>query len=49
MLPDIPEFRKEHSVFTNEDFTEILKIGKKEYKPPMYFTDMSVNAVMRIF
>jgi hypothetical protein len=37
MLPDIPEFRKEHSVFTNEDFTEILKIGKKEYKLPNVF------------
>jgi hypothetical protein len=37
MLPDIPEFRKELSVFTNEGSIEILKIGEKEYKLPNVF------------
>ena len=37
MLPEISEFRKGFSVFTNEDSIEILKIGKKEYKLPMVF------------
>ena len=37
MLPEIPEYRKDSSVFTNEDFNEILKIGKKEYKLPNKF------------
>ena len=37
MLPEIPEFRKNSSVFTNEDSNEILKIGKKEYKLPNVF------------
>ena len=37
MLPEIPEYRKDSSVFTNEDFNEILKIGKKEYKLPSVF------------
>ncbi len=37
MLPDIPEFRKDLSVFTNEGSIEILKIGKKEYKLPNVF------------
>ena len=37
MLPEIPEYRKDSSVFTNEDFNEILKIGKKEYKVPNKF------------
>jgi hypothetical protein len=37
MLPEIPEFRRDLSVFVNEDSIEILKIGKKEYKLPMVF------------
>jgi hypothetical protein len=37
MLPDIPEFRKEFSVFTNGDSIKILKIGEKEYKLPNVF------------
>ena len=37
MLPDIPEFRKELSVFTNEDSIDVLKIGEKEYKLPNVF------------
>ncbi len=37
MLPDIPEFRKEFSVFTNGDSIKILKIGEKEYKLPKVF------------
>ena len=37
MLPEIPEFRKVFSVFTNEDSIEILKIGEKEYKLPNVF------------
>ena len=37
MLPEIPEYRKDSSVFTNEDSIEILKIGKKEYKLPNVF------------
>ena len=37
MLPEIPEFRKDFSVFVNEDSIEILKIGKKEYKLPNVF------------
>ena len=37
MLPDIPEFRKAFSVFTNEDSIEYIKIGKKEYKLPNVF------------
>ena len=37
MLPEIPEFRKDFYVFTNEDSIEYIKIGKKEYKLPNVF------------
>ena len=37
MLPEIPEFRKAFSVFTNVDSIEDIKIGKKEYKLPNVF------------
>jgi hypothetical protein len=37
MLPEIPEFRKALSVFTNVDYIEYIKIGKKEYKLPNKF------------
>ena len=37
MLPEIPEFRKVFSVFTNEDSIDVLKIGEKEYKLPKVF------------
>jgi hypothetical protein len=37
MLPEIPEFRKNFSVFVNENSIEILKIGEKEYKLPTVF------------
>ncbi len=37
MLPEIPEFRKVFSVFTNVDSIEYIKIGKKEYKVPNKF------------
>ncbi len=37
MLPEIPEFRKAFSVFTNVDYIEYIKIGKKEYKVPNKF------------
>ena len=37
MLPEIPQFRRDLSVFVNEDSIEILKIGKKEYKLPTVF------------